>query len=715
MATVPDNPMNTSIPTPSTPPRGPTVTTIVAIGCVLLGPFGAAACKKNEPPQLTSPQDQRATVQQLLELSFTAVDPEGDELTYAFDADLPGIGTRATMKPTARGARFSWTPLISDVGTHRFQFSVSDGANTTTRRLQIEVVSGEGSSAPVFVQPLGTGTTLDLGRAPCIDVPVAVTDPDTPGVTLGQADPVLDASELVQTTETDATWSWCPTREQIAASDRYTLRLTADDYDNPVTIKDYLLVLRASAGEDCPGEAPEIDHQPGDWDSVLDLPITATVRDAEGLKFEPLLYYSLRDPGSPPDITLMTQLTMSLSSGTMQDGTWTVAVPNPVANDPGASATVFYAIAATDNDDDDGNCDHTTEAPAGGTYQVVVSNGGSGGGGAEVCEPCSADVQCGGTDDHCLFLDSTFVCGAACDGDDDCPDDTYCSLSSYTSIDGAVARQCVPTGLSCTDPEPTCVDDSYEENDTQSAAASLGTGSYDMVICPEGAGSDEDWFEVSISSESTIEVILDGDSTSDLDLALFDASGALVERSDSLSSLEVVSACVDDDVTLQIKAYGLGEVNEYELDVSVVPGNCDGSCDDDAHEPDDDATSARYADLYYGAYTSTDDRICAYDEDWIGVYMYAGEDIYASLDFDQFAPDEDLDLIVRDASGVNLTGCDEVDPYACDAWNGQSGTSDEYMVWPVFSSGLYYVVVRGWSGSENDYDVCVGLSYGDCP
>jgi len=678
--------------------------------------IAAAGCGRNEAPQLTSPKDQRATVQKLLELSFTAVDPEDDELSYSFDADLPTIQNRARFTPTKTGARFRWTPLLSDVGTHRFSFSVSDGDNTTTRRIEIEVVSGEGSSAPLFVQPLGTGTTLDLGRSACIDVPVAVTDPDTPGVTLGQAEPLLDAAELVQHDETTGTWSWCPTRDQIAASDRYTLHLTADDFDNPTTRKDYLLVIRSSSGEDCPGDAPEITHLPADWDSVLDLPVTATVSDTEGLKFEPLLYYSLSDPGSPPDITQMTQLTMTLSSGTMQDGVWDVKIPNPVANEPGSSATVWYSIAATDNDDVSGNCDHTTEAPDGGTYQVTVANSGGGGTttGASECSPCSADIQCGGSDDYCLFIDSEFVCAAACDGDEDCPDTHYCSLSSYTSIDGATGRQCVPVGLSCSDPEPECVDDSYEDNDTQSDAAPLSTGLHELVSCPASVGDDEDWFEVSVSTESTVEVILDGDSTTDLDLAMYDADGVLIERSDSLSSLEVVSGCVDDDVTLHVQAYGLGEENVYDLDVSVVEGSCDGTCVDDTYEPDDDGYSARYADLYYGQYLAYDNQICAWDEDWIGVYMYSGEDIWAVLDFDQAAPDEDLDLIVRDAYGFNLTGCDEYDPYACDAFNGQSGTSDELMIWPIYSTGLYYVVVRGWSGSENSYDVCIGLDYGDC-
>ena len=40
---------------------------------------------------------------------------------------------------------------------------MSDGTTTTTETVTISVaLSGEGSNAPFFIQPLGTGTTLDL-------------------------------------------------------------------------------------------------------------------------------------------------------------------------------------------------------------------------------------------------------------------------------------------------------------------------------------------------------------------------------------------------------------------------------------------------------------------------------------------------------------------------------------------------------------------------
>ncbi|MBW2454802.1 MAG: hypothetical protein JRI68_09835, partial [Deltaproteobacteria bacterium] len=64
---------------------------------------------------------------------------------------------------------------------------------------------------------------------------------------------------------------------------------------------------------------------------------------------------------------------------------------------------------------------------------------------------------------------------------------------------------------------------------------------------------------------------------------------------------------------------------------------------------------------------------------------------------------------------TNLTGCDEQNPWVCDSQNGQSGTSDETLTWPITQTDTYYVVVHGWSGSENLYDICIGLAPTDCP
>ena len=119
-------------------------------------------------------------------------------------------------------------------------------------------------------------------------------------------------------------------------------------------------------------------------------------------------------------------------------------------------------------------------------------------------------------------------------------------------------------------------------------------------------------------------------------------------------------------------------------------------------------------DLNLGPYTSDNNQICPWDDDWFAVEMYQGETLYAKLGFTQSNSLQDLDLYVY-FNGVNLTGCSEATPSACDPSNGASGTSNESLVWPVPQAGIYYVVVHGWAGSQNSYDICIGLAADECP
>ncbi|MEZ4446857.1 MAG: pre-peptidase C-terminal domain-containing protein [Polyangiaceae bacterium] len=677
------------------------------------------ACGGNTPPELSPIADQRAAINTELILTLSATDADGDPLTFEFSADLPNIATRARLETDGSEARFFWTPLVSDIGSQEFVFSVSDEASTVRRDAVIEVAAGEGT-APVFVQPLGNGTTLDLRQSACVEVPVAVSDPDTPGVTLGQEEPVIPGAELSQEAELNGTWSWCPSKDQVAADDRYSLVLSADDFDNDKTLKDYLVVLRSGDGADCPGTPPTVDHTPEDWSSVNDLTILAEVTDPEGLKYEPLLYYSTKPPADPPQLGSMTQLTMILLDGDMKSGVWGADVPNPVATDgPGASAKLHYVIAATDNDDPDGPCDHTTQVPATGNYTIDVQNPG-GTGGKALCESCTADVQCGDSNDLCIFFDNALHCLQGCTGDTDCPTGSYCSFGTFTSVNNAVGKQCVPASFSCTEtPPPGCVDDNLENNDSLSQAQGkppLAQGSHEnLVSCPGQGGDDEDWYRLVVPQAGQLDALLVGGSTTDLDLALYTSSGTLVVKSDSLTSSETFDTCVSAGTYyLRVYAFGTGQ-NSYSLDWELSPGPCLGSCSDDSNEDDDDPLDARSVDLNLGTYTSTTQAICSGDEDWFAVPMFSGETLYASLDFVQSTPQEDLDLWIFDSNGVNLTGCDESTPLGCDPLNGQSGTSDEHMTWPIPTTGTYYVVVHGWAGSENLYDVCIGLSSSSCP
>src|SRR5687767_14671343 len=98
----------------------------------LLFPCALAACGANEAPVLEPIADQSVGANSELTLHLRATDDDGDPLPFAFDATLPGVKERAILQPLGdEEAIFRWTPFVSDIGDHTFEFSVSDGEATT--------------------------------------------------------------------------------------------------------------------------------------------------------------------------------------------------------------------------------------------------------------------------------------------------------------------------------------------------------------------------------------------------------------------------------------------------------------------------------------------------------------------------------------------------------------------------------------------------------
>jgi len=682
-----------------------------------LAAFGAAGCGGGQGPEIDPVADQVAQVGAELRIQINATDPNGDRIDYGFASEIPDLDSRATIArgPAGDGV-FRWTPLASDIGVWYVDFSASDGSNTTTTTVRIDVRSAVGAaSAPVFVQPLGTGTTLDVTAHQCLDLDVVVADQDSPSVTIAQEEPVIDGATLQPNGGLASVWHWCPTAEQIAADDRYTLTLSADDGDNPKTTKNYLVVLRRPTRPDCPGTAPVVSHTPSDESTVVGLTVGATITDDVGLKRSPLFYYSTTPPASPPDLGKMTQLSMLLIDGDMKNGVWAADVPNPVASMPaGSSATLYYVIVADDDDDPMGSCDHTTQAPSSGTYQMTVTNPG-GAGNAALCDACTADVQCS-AGALCARVGSSgdAYCLQGCSGGD-CPTGYSCSASPVTSVDGKSARQCVPDAGSCT-ATVTCVDDAFEDNDSRTEASTqpgINPGTLHATSCPMASGTDddEDWYPIDLSGDAQVTLTLAGGSATDLDLGLYDSAGTLVTSSTTLSSSESVTWCLTAGrYYARVYAWGQGQ-NDYTLDYAAQATSCSTSCDDDSYEDDDGAATAR--DTFYPTTSYTTNAICPDDDDWYAVDLYDGDHLVVDLTFDQQSEAEDLDLHLYDGSLTDLTPCSPADPSTCTTAHGQSATSNEHLEWDVTSgcaSGCtYYVVVRGWDGASNLYDFAMEI------
>ena len=214
--------------------------------CLLLSVTACGGGDDNSPPKLDNIPDQSASVGTQLSVALRATDPDGDPITFGFKSDISDMGNRAWIDSGAGGtAVFKWIPIGSDVGIHSFDFSASDGKDKARRTVSIDVKSaaaGEGS--PIFIKPLGTGTTLDVTTKKCVDVPIVVADADSTEVDFSQEPPLIDGATLEQTDGLVGNWSWCPTAEQISGGELFTLSLSAYDSDHPKVVKDFLIVLQ---------------------------------------------------------------------------------------------------------------------------------------------------------------------------------------------------------------------------------------------------------------------------------------------------------------------------------------------------------------------------------------------------------------------------------------------------------------------------------------
>ena len=220
----------------------------------------AIGCGAGEPPDLLGLDDQIAVVGQPLVLELEGVDPDGDALSYKVEADVVLEGNATISKTPAGRGVFRWTPVAADVGMHAFDFIVSDGSHETTVTINIDVRASSGG-VPVFREPLGAGRVVDLAVTPCIEIDILIEDQDTPEVAIADEEPRIGGSILSQLGGTTSQWRWCPTAAQVAETDRYTLILSADDGDNPKTVKNYVLVLDGNA-------APGIVINEVDYDNV---------------------------------------------------------------------------------------------------------------------------------------------------------------------------------------------------------------------------------------------------------------------------------------------------------------------------------------------------------------------------------------------------------------------------------------------------------------
>ncbi len=166
-------------------------------------------------------------------------------LQLSYESDLTSLKTRR-LKPSLTAyaggdALFRWTPLADDVGEHVIRFTAALDGTLANTLMPVTVVTGQDPIA--FRQPIGDGTTLDLSRATCVDVPILVEDSTVTEVMLEEGVPWTDGGVITQDGPLSGKLSFCPVAAQISASSIYAFTLVAADKRGERAEKRYLVVL----------------------------------------------------------------------------------------------------------------------------------------------------------------------------------------------------------------------------------------------------------------------------------------------------------------------------------------------------------------------------------------------------------------------------------------------------------------------------------------
>jgi Bacterial pre-peptidase C-terminal domain len=683
---------------------------------ILLFSFSTISCDDGEsssaPPVITNGTGiHEAYVGMELSVQINASDPDSSNLVFTYETnDIDNLNTRPhppTLLPGGyQTAYFIWTPLATDVGEHNIDIIVSDGETEVRGVLTINVNSSTGTNPfPRFLEPLGSGTTLDLSTSTCIDVEIMVEDNDSSMVDIFMKDPINEGYQFNQDSPSDfeAIFSWCPTAQQISESDRYTLNLAADDRDGHITHKRYVIILRRELDTNCIGEAPAISHQVTSSLETLDnISISFSVTDDMGVPSPPIVYYTTIEPANPsdPNPSDFIPITASQTAGDSLSGSYEVIIPNPVLElNPGETASIWYYIEVEDDDDDKGDCDHRTTIPVGSLYETTVTYPSGTIDGLPHCSECQSDIQCGTEYDLCVVLmGGATNCLTDCQDDpDSCPTDTTCSIDPITGTDSAPRRQCIPNSGTCGG-GVACTDDSFEDNDSLSTslpAADFQTWEENLKICSDTitGNPDNDWFRIPLTTTSLSIFEIDFlHASGDLDIQIYDNVGSSIAHSLSVTNNESIMECLPaGEYYLEVYSMDYDVAQSYDLYIDIEENGC---CTEDVLEDNDTFSTS----LPVESDDLIDElTICSDDEDWFQVDMVQNQILNVILLFDQTTAKQDLDLYIFDTDGTtNLTPC-------CDPDNGQSETSDEEILFEAPATGTYYIKIEGYDSSENEY------------
>ncbi|MCB9593539.1 MAG: hypothetical protein H6719_12465 [Sandaracinaceae bacterium] len=652
----------------------------------------ALGCAEGSGASLQPIGAQTVRVNEILMVTIAIDNPEGRPVELRVEApeDLPMFDRVHSLSTEPGGAVFRWAPLPSHVGMHELTFILSTpgGGTELDRETALVEVRASDDSAPVFVRP-GAGGTYDVERDPCVQFDVEVRDDDSTDVDIGTRVEPPEGATLANAGPRRATFDWCPTPDQIAAAERWTIQLYADDRDHPRVEHDYIVVLRSGPKDGCPGASPTITiERPASGEAITSgtsYPIEVSVSDDMGLRDAPLLYYTTSEPADPsmPDVTEFEQATFEPGEA----GRYVARVP-PLGLSVGAMQQVWFLVSATDNDDPTGSsCDHRTDSPVVSFFAV---GGMPADGSLRQCDFCTASTEC-----------ASGICASAAGGArcvDACSDAacTAGTCGATVTTEGGTRAGCGPLSETCGSGGGMCTDDSREDNDTATTATRYTAPITDGQIC----SGDEDFFAIAVGMGDEVVVTVDGFSHSagDLDLELRAADGTILGTSASVRDSESVTYCNGDAATtLTARVFGFSSAeNAYSFRADVAPDPA-GCCVDDLGEDDDSRTTARTL-TFTSDVASAEGTACSGDDDWLAIPMSGPGTIDVLVLFDHALGD--IDIALYDPMGTRLR-------------SAVSSTDDEMMTVDVSGGGTYTLRIYSFGArGGNDWIAEITRSLG---
>jgi hypothetical protein len=635
----------------------------------------AASCDAGARPDLLPILPQQVRVNATLSILLAVRNESGRELRYRVVGPmLPAFESVTSISGSPDRGEFRWTPLASHVGMHELTFQItSPGGDLFDSETALVHVLPADDAAPVFLRP-GAGGTHDLTREPCVRFDVEVRDDDSPVVEIRERSPLPRGARLDYAGPKSATFEWCPSGDQIAASERWTIELEADDGDHPPVPHDYIAVLRTGGGVGCPGAAPMITLvAPLDGERVTSssgYEVTVRVTDDLGLRDAPLLYWSTEAPAdrARPDLTTYNQVVFEEAGAE----TWRARIPL-LGLATGAETEVFYVVSATDNDDPSGtSCDHRTDSPV---ISFFAVGGGSAGGHLGQCSTCTRSTEC--ASGICVAAPGGARCLTSCAAGTAC---TAGVCGSRVTVEGATAQACGDVATVCGSGMTPCTDDRFEDNDSIASATVVTMERYTgLQICP----GDSDYFRIDGAFRDLVTVTVDGfrHADGDIDLRLLTPTGTIVASSASVTDRETATYCLGDTgrVFAQVFGYRMAQ-NRYDLAITRMPRAC---CSDDRFEPDDTRATARRL-----SGTSFEGTICPMNDDFLALSVSGASRIRVEVIFDAAIGDIDIELQgpdgTRIASSTGVTSTETIDAV-------------------VSAAGTYYVRIYGFLSAANTY------------